>query len=627
MDDKNTVFKIRQPDGGLYLSLRKAGLDSVMARLFASRKVGAHQLDLSLSHLLPVSSLTDVMEAGRLLAGAIEQNRRICVIADYDSDGATSAAVMVFGLRRMGADVDYIVPDRHKHGYGLSPAVMDEVIRKYAEKGQGNPDVLVTVDNGIVAYEGIRMAKEMGISVVVTDHHLAGDTLPDADCVVNPNRRDCGFESKAMAGCGVAWYVVCATLKVRKEKYGFHARADRYFDPRDLLDYVAVGTVADVVPLDYNNRILIQNGLTRIRNGRAHAGVYALFAVSGSNPQTAKTEDIAFRIAPRINAAGRLSDMSVGIDCLLSETEEDALELARRLNELNILRRSKEKDVSEGALQQVEGLGAFNEEKRTIVVSGSGWEEGVVGIVASRLKEKYNRPSIVWSESREDPSVLKGSARSIAGFHFRDALVEVDRRIPGALVKFGGHAMAAGMTVLKARYEEFCRVFEEVAASWLTDDDMLLRIEVDGGLHGREINCDMIARMDYGLWGQCFPAPSFKNKFRVLEQRQIGSDGSHKKMVLSLEGCRFDAVKWRCTDEMPEWIEAEYTLSNNTYNGHTSPQLMLGAWKESEPAVRGNPFDEDEAALERAIRQAEHLLSVKSNGSEKLFGLEDVQTL
>lgn len=641
---RGPVFSVRQIDGENYIALRRAGLSPVKARLLASRGVTPEQLDLSLKKILPVSTLTDCLKAGKMLADAIEKGKRICVVADYDSDGATSAAIMVTGLRKLGADTDYVVPDRHKHGYGLSPAVMDEVIRKYGETGKGLPEIIVTVDNGIVATEGIRRAKEMGMEVIVTDHHLAGDELPPADVIVNPNRRDCPFASKAMAGCGVAWYVICAAAKFRAS-YPAHPDADPSFSPKELLDYVAVGTVADVVPLDYNNRILIKQGLDRIRNGLAHPGVYALCDVSATLHERITTTDIAFRIAPRINAAGRLDDMSVGIDCLMAQTYEEAAQGAEKLNELNLKRRGKEAQVADEAAGQIldtlpgveeDGMG----EQRTVVVAGEGWDEGVVGIVASRLKERFNRPSIVMSVSSSDPEVLKGSARSIQGFHFRDALVETDRRLPGALIKYGGHAMAAGLTLRRDALEDFKKTFEEVAKEQLTMDDLQLKIVVDGSLNGRDIDCDLISELEDGLWGQAFPAPSFRNIIRVLEQRQIGADKTHKKLKVSVDGQVFEAVKWRCVEDLPEWVQAEYTLSNNTYMGRTSPQLMLAALKETDGRGYGSALEDGgEGRLSHALQEAEKIFqngaaceelagrAAGQNGGEALFSLQELSML
>ena len=628
------VYSIRQIDKDAYLGLRRQGFSAIKARLYAGRGVLPEQTDLTLRNLLKVSSLTDCLKAGAFLADRIAVGRKICVVADYDSDGATSAAVMVSALRSMGADVNYVVPDRHKHGYGLSPAVMDEVVRQYGERGNGQPELIVTVDNGIVAYDGVRRAKEMGMEVVVTDHHLGTETLPDADVLVNPNRYDCPFKSKAMAGCGVAWYVMAATQKALGERHPGYTLPDPNFDIRSLLDYVAIGTVADVVPLDYNNRILIAHGLDNIRNGLAHPGVYALLQVSGVNPEHIKTTDIAFRIAPRINAAGRLSSMEVGIDCLLAETPEEAESLAGELNDLNQQRQGKEREISLAAAEQIaaelaaENLSSDMEERRTIVAVGTDWEEGVVGIVASRLKERFNRPSIVMSVSKEHPHLLKGSARSIEGFHFRDALVETDRRAPGVMVKYGGHAIAAGLTINRDKLNEFKATFEQVAKDLLKQEDLQLRVTVDGSLSASDITPDNISDLEDGLWGQAFPPPTFRNVMRVLSQRQIGKEKIHKKLEVLIDGVKFDAVKWRCEEQMPEFVEADYTLNNNEYMGRITPQLMIGHFREGVDPRMDTGIRPDEAALQDAIMSAESILAnEREHANDDLMTLADLNML
>lgn len=633
--EKGPVYAVRQIDKEAYLGLRRQGISPVKARLYASRGVLPEQMDLTLKNLLKVSSLTDCIKAGRFLAERVAQNKKICVVADYDSDGATSAAVMVSALQSMGADVRYVVPDRHKHGYGLSPVVMDEVVRQYQERRESLPDLIVTVDNGIVAYDGVKRAKEMGMEIVVTDHHLGTETLPDADVLVNPNRYDCPFRSKAMAGCGVAWYVMVATHRALQEKHPAYRGVEPGFDMRNLLDYVAIGTVADVVPLDYNNRILIAYGLDNIRNGKAHPGVYALLQVSGVQPERIKTTDIAFRIAPRINAAGRLTSMEVGINCLLSADPEEARCLALELNELNHKRQGKEREISESAAEQIaeelaaEGLADDIGGRRTIVAAGEDWEEGVVGIVASRLKERFNRPSIVMSVSKEQPHLLKGSARSIEGFHFRDALIETDRRAPGVMVKYGGHAMAAGLTINRDKLNEFKTTFEQVAQDMLKQEDLQLRITVDGSLSAHDITPDNISDLEDGLWGQAFPPPTFRNVMQVVSQKQIGKEGTHKKLEVLIDGVKFDAVKWRCEDDVPHFIEADYTLNNNEYMGRVTPQLMIGHFRASADPRMDTGLAPDEQALQDAVNSAEALLAheIELTHDDDLMSLSDLNML
>ncbi|MGB2817970.1 MAG: single-stranded-DNA-specific exonuclease RecJ, partial [Burkholderiaceae bacterium] len=444
-----TRLLVRDADPRVAQQLVTDGVLPALARVLAGRGVQRRdELQLQIDGLVPPASLSHVDDAATLLADAIEAEARLLIVADYDCDGATACAVGLRGLRALGAEVDYLVPNRFEYGYGLTPEIVDLA-------AQREPDLIITVDNGIASVEGVARANELGIAVLVTDHHLPGPVLPDAACIVNPNQPGCGFPSKNLAGVGVMFYVLLALRAELRARGRFTAATQPKLDT--LLDLVALGTVADVVRLDRNNRILVSQGLQRIRNGRLHPGMAALFQVAGKDARTARAMDLGFAIGPRINAAGRLTDMTVGIECLTTESFERALELAQQLDQLNRERRDIESDM------QIDALAALDSDRveaaSTICLFNEDWHQGVVGLVASRVKEKFHRPTIAFA--RANATELRGSGRSIEGVHLRDTLDLVTKQVPDMVRRFGGHAMAAGLTLQSDRYEGFVKAFED----------------------------------------------------------------------------------------------------------------------------------------------------------------------
>jgi single-stranded-DNA-specific exonuclease len=517
-------------------------------------------LDLSFKTLLPPAALTGAREAAQLLADAIEAGARMVIVADYDCDGATACAVGVRALRAFGADVHYLVPDRVKLGYGLTPGMVELAARF-------EPDVLITVDNGIASIEGVAAARAVGMTTVITDHHLPGASLPEADVIVNPNQPGCDFPSKDLAGVGVIFYVMLALRAELRERGAFADRREPNL--ADLLDLVALGTVADVVRLDHNNRALVTQGLQRIRANRMHAGVRALFAVTRRDAARANTFDLGFALGPRINAAGRISDMSLGIECLISDDDGHALTLARELERLNQERREIETDMQETARQYLENFRA--DECAGITLFEPDWHPGVVGLVAGRIREKFHRPTFAFARGQDGE--LKGSGRSIPGLHLRDALELVSRHTPDLILRFGGHAMAAGLSIREENLETFRTAFETVATHLLDPADLQRRIDTDGALVAGDISLEAARLLDREVWGQGFPVPVFDNVFRVENQSIIKE--RHLKLELSLGGTRFKAVRFNYAERAPDAIHAAYRLDINEYKGLSSIQLML----------------------------------------------------
>ena len=545
--------------------LEQSGLAPVWARLYAARGVThPEQIAHRLPHLLPPAGLLHIEHAAALLADAIRDRKHLLIIADYDADGATACAVGVRGLRLLGAQVDYIVPNRIEHGYGLSPAI----VQLAAER---DPDLLLTVDNGIAAVEGVAAANALGIPVLVTDHHLPGDALPDAVCIVNPNQPGCGFASKNLAGVGVMFYVLLALRAELRQRGMFADQAEP--DLRSLLDLVALGTVADVVKLDANNRTLVENGLARMRSGKASAGINALFRAAGRDPKRATVFDLGFMLGPRLNAAGRLDDMARGIECLLADDPAIAKELAQQLDSLNRARREVESDMLEEALAI---LATFNPgDSHSLTAYQPGWHAGVIGILASRLKDKFHRPTVVFA--RADTGELKGSGRSIPGLHLRDALDLIDKRHPGLILKFGGHAMAAGLSLAAGRHDEFARAFETVVRELISAADLQGLIETDGELAPADHSFALAEQLDHAVWGQGFPAPLFSATFDVVAQRVVGE--KHLKLKLARDGTSFEAMHFFHADPLPGRIRAVYALMPNEFNGQQSLQLKLQHWE------------------------------------------------
>lgn len=542
-------------------ALGAAGIPPLLARLFAARGVcSSAELDLSFKALLAPDLLTGTRAAAELLADAIEAGARMVIVADYDCDGATACAVGVRALRAFGADVHYLVPDRVSLGYGLTPPMVELAARL-------EPDVLLTVDNGISSIEGIAEARARGMSTVITDHHLPGEVLPDADVIVNPNQPGCGFPSKAIAGVGVMFYVMLA-LRAELRSRGA-IEAGREPNLASLLDLVALGTVADVVKLDHNNRILVSQGLRRIRAGNTQPGIRALFAVAGRDASRATTFDLGFALGARLNAAGRIADMSLGIECLLTDDAQQTLRLARELDDLNRERREIEVEMQESASQAIEAFSAGGVEYAGITLFEPDWHPGVVGLVASRVREKQHRPTIAFARGQNGE--LKGSGRSIPGLHLRDALELVARRVP--VLRFGGHAMAAGLTIHEGNLSEFRAVFEEIAASLLNPADLQRSIDTDGSLIAVDISLETARLLEQEVWGQGFPPPVFDNVFHVERQRILKD--RHLKLELSLGGTRFEAICFNCTDRVPDIIHAAYRIIVNEYKGLSNVQIML----------------------------------------------------
>ncbi|WP_374359962.1 single-stranded-DNA-specific exonuclease RecJ [Pseudoduganella danionis] len=542
--------------------LRQGGIHPVLARLYAARGLSDPQeLSSELAAMTPPGALLHIDAAAGFLADAIARSARMVIVADYDCDGATACAVALRGLRSMGANIDFIVPNRFEYGYGLTPEI---VALTAAEK---QPDIIITVDNGIASISGVAEANRRGIAVVVTDHHLPGDELPAAQVIVNPNQPGCGFPSKHIAGVGVVFYVLLALRAELRRRGVFDAQTQPKLD--QLLDLVALGTVADVVRLDSNNRILVAQGLKRMRAGRMHAGVAALFRVAGRNPRTANPFDLGFALGPRLNAAGRLEDMSLGIECLITDDESRAWELAQQLNDINLKRREIEAEMQDTALLHLDSFEPAH--SSTICVFDPEWHQGVIGIVASRLKEKFFRPTITFAPGGD--GWLKGSGRSIPGFHLRDALDLVSKKAPSLIDKFGGHAMAAGLTLRADAFEAFAAAFEEVGRAWLSSQQLERVVETDGPLEDAYFSTDFIALMDGQVWGQGFAPPVFCDDFRVVSQRILKE--RHLKLLLEKNGARYDAIWFGHTDALGERAKVAFRLDANEYNGVTKVQLLV----------------------------------------------------
>jgi len=557
-------------------ALEQAGIHPLLARLFAARGVRTlDDLDDGLARLLPPSTLKGASEAARLLADAIGARRRLCVVADYDCDGATACAVALRGLRLLGADSDtlhYVVPDRAVHGYGLTPAIVDLALRH-------RPDVLITVDNGIASLAGVAHARALGLDVVITDHHLPAliddqVVLPDATVIVNPNQPGDGFASKSLAGVGVMFYVLLAVRSELRERGVYTAQTQPRLDA--LLDLVALGTVADVVRLDENNRRLVAQGLKRIRAGRMQAGVAALFAAARRDARAASGFDFGFALGPRINAAGRLSDMTLGIECLLTDDIGRAGELARQLDAINRERR----DVEAGMKEQAEALLESLLLRRTHETEASppaltlydpAFHEGVVGIVASRLKDRIHRPTFVFALGGD--GLLKGSGRSIAGFHLRDALDLVSKRHDGLLKKFGGHAMAAGCTIELEHFDTFDQALQRVAQEWLDPATLARRLATDGPLQAEWFNAETVRALDAQVWGQGFEAPIFCDEVEIVSQRLVGE--KHLKLLLRHAGVSREAIWFGRIEPLPERARLAYRLSLDEYNGQQRVQMVV----------------------------------------------------
>lgn len=550
------------PDVATHLA--DAGLPPLLARLYAARGISeAGELDTNLTKLIPFEALGRVTEMAGLLADAIAARKRLLIIADYDADGATACAVGVRGLSALGANVDFIVPNRFEYGYGLTP----EIVRLAK---QSSPDILLTVDNGIASIEGVAEAHNLGMQVLVTDHHLPGDALPDAECIVNPNQPDCTFPSKNLAGVGVMFYVLMALRAEMRKRGAFSNKPEPNLG--SLLDLVALGTVADVVKLDNNNRILVHQGLLRIRAGHGCAGIQALLRIARRPLSQVSSYELGFVVGPRLNAAGRLEDMSLGIRCLLTDSDNEASEIAARLDALNRERRNIEADMQENAL---ETLDAYDPAQRhSLAVFNATWHQGVIGILASRLKDRFHRPVIAFA--RAQSGELKGSGRSIAGLHLRDALDLVSKRQPHLILKFGGHSMAAGLSIREEHLADFQDAFEGVAQELMDANALVKNIATDGVLHPDEFSLQVAHALQRQVWGQGFPEPLFEGTFTVQTQRVVGDN--HLKLKLASPAGSFEAIRFFHAEPAPATLHAVYSLSVNEYNGNESLQLIVRHW-------------------------------------------------
>jgi single-stranded-DNA-specific exonuclease len=550
-------------------ALEQAGIHPLLARLYAARGVLAREeLDNGLGRLLPPETLKGATQAAVLLADAIAAGRRLCIVADYDCDGATACAVALRGLRLLGAQhVGYLVPDRVVDGYGLTRPIAQRV------KAQG-ADLLITVDNGIASLDGVAAALELGLQVLVTDHHLPGTVLPSGALIVNPNQPGCGFESKSIAGVGVMFYVLLALRAELRARGVFDGRTQPRLDA--LLPLVALGTVADVVKLDANNRRLVAQGLKRIRAGALPCGLRALFAVAGRKPEVATSFDFGFALGPRVNAAGRLADMTLGIECLLTDDAARADELARTLDGINRERREIEGDMREQALAMAESLFDEGEEPPpAICVFDPDFHEGVVGIVASRIKDKLHRPTFVFAASQAPGKEheLKGSGRSIPGFHLRDALDLVAKRHPGVLLRFGGHAMAAGCTVAEEHLDTFEQALAQVAQEWLDTATLLRSLHTDGPLAPEYRRPDLVDTLHQEVWGQGFAPPVFSEEVEILSQKLVGE--KHLAIKLRHQGQAVEGIWFGHTEPLPAKVKIAFRLEADEWQGTRRVRFLV----------------------------------------------------
>lgn len=541
-------------------TLLAQGLPPLLARLLAARAVSADDWVLQeMPHLLKPDALTGATQMAQLLTDAIAQQKRILIIGDYDADGATATSVAMRGLRMMGAQVDFLVPNRFEYGYGLTP----EIVVLAATQ---QPDVILTVDNGIASIDGVAAAKALGMQVLITDHHLPAEQTPAADCIVNPNQRGCDFPSKHLAGVGVMFYVLIA-LRAELKQRGMLAEDRVHLG--SLLDLVALGTVADLVKLDANNRILVRQGLKRMRQGQACPGILAILKLAGRDPEQVNAQDLGFYVGPRLNAAGRLDDMTIGIRCLLAETPQEAMQYAQQLHVLNAERKQIEAEMQWDAMADL--AQDFKDTQYTISVFQPDWHQGVIGILASRIKERFHRPVIAFADAGD--GLIKGSGRSIAGLHLRDALDLVTKQQPDLIVKFGGHAMAAGLSIRATDFVRFQHTFEQVVQSLINAETLQEVLETDGGLEVHEMTMQTAELLTQQVWGQGFPQPVFYDRFQVVQQKVLGE--KHLKLRLQKHNQQFEAIYFRHAELLPEQIEIAYALQVNEFNGNRNLQLQV----------------------------------------------------
>ena len=560
------LIKQRTFNQAIVSELIAQDINPLLARLYAARAiVSKREIDCSLNLLIPPEQLTNNTKMAVLLADAIAASKKILIIGDYDADGATATAVAFKGLASMGALVDFLVPNRFEYGYGLTPEI---VLLAALQK----PDILLTVDNGIASVDGVEAANRLGMQVLITDHHLPADTTPEAACIVNPNQRGCEFASKNLAGVGVMFYVLLALRAQLRERGAYIKMPEPNLS--NLLDLVALGTVADLVKLDHNNRILVEQGLRRIHANAGCEGIKALLKIAGKSAKNASAQDLGFYVGPRLNAAGRLDDMRLGILCLLAETESEALTHAQTLHTLNMERRNIEADMQDSAMDSLQEITVAKD--YSLSIYNADYHQGVIGILASRLKERFHRPAIVFADASDGDGankILKGSGRSIASLHLRDALDLITKKHPQLIIKFGGHAMAAGLSIKHEDLKVFQQAFELVVRDLLSETDLQATIETDGSMQSSEMcltNAQLILQQ---IWGQGFNQPLFSDKFSVINQRIVGE--KHLKIVLEKDNKRFDAIYFNCTENLEPIVNAVFALDVNEYNGAKLLQLMI----------------------------------------------------
>ena len=553
-------------DSKIYDSLVSKGISPALSSLFASRDISSiDDIDYKLDKLLPPDLLKSVREASNLLIEKIDAKKKIIIIGDYDADGATATACGYLGLRKFGADVDFIVPNRFKFGYGLTPEIVDLAYKK-------KPSLIVTVDNGIASIAGVRKAKSYGIDVLITDHHLPAKHLPDANVIVNPNQAYCDFPSKNLCGVGVIFYILLSLRSELRKINRFTIQPEPILS--DLLDLVALGTVADLVKLDLNNRILVNYGIKKIRSGNCNFGIEALARLSNKKLKDIKTSDLSFSIAPKINAAGRLDDIAIGIKCLISRDKNEAERYAKQLLILNEQRKLVENKMKDDALSILSDC--IVEDNFTITMYDKKWHQGVVGIVASRLKEKYYRPTIIFAQ--DGNGNLKGSGRSIASFHLRDALDLVSKKNPELILTFGGHAMAAGLSIKIESFKIFCSEFEIIAKELLSPDELNLIIEFDKSIPKKYLNYETIRTINSQVWGQGFPVPVFFGIFDVVKQEIVAA--KHNKCVLKNEDDNYDAIFFNFSGELADRIEVVYSIELNEFKQKSNIQFIIKSQNE-----------------------------------------------
>lgn len=553
---KTRSFSLQQAQ-----QLTDAGVNPLMAKLLVARGVeSAESLENTLKHLIHPSQLLNSHAMAQQLAECIVQQRQLLVVGDYDADGATATAVAVKGLRGMGAQVGFLVPNRFEYGYGLTPEIVDLA-------HQSSPDVILTVDNGIASVDGVARAHALGMQVLITDHHLPADITPDAACIVNPNQRGCDFPSKHLAGVGVMFYVLMA-LRAELISRGMMVASQPY-PLAEMLDLVALGTVADLVKLDRNNRILVEQGLRRIRAGAGCVGIQAILKCASRDMHKVTAQDLGFYVGPRLNAAGRLDDMTLGIRCLLADNMQEAMHFAQQLHSLNIERRQIEAEMQQDAFADLDTEAVKHD--FTVSVFQPEWHQGVIGILASRIKEQLHRPVIAFASAGD--GMLKGSGRSIAGLHLRDALDLVTKQYPQLIVKFGGHAMAAGLSIRETSFPQFKQAFEAVVSTLISVEELQESMDTDGALQATEMTLETAQMLETQVWGQGFPPPMFYDVFRVVQQRVLGE--KHLKLQLQKEDVRFEAIYFNQTESLPEHVQVVYQIQVNEYNSQQQLQLLI----------------------------------------------------